>query len=322
VAQAFIGVVSLVSLGIALVRAELRRATQEAEATADRLRRTIDNAVIAHLTVGAGADGALVIGRANPAASVLLGTEPGALPGRSWLDFVAPEDRDAVVAGLADVEAGARAAWVGEVQHVRADGGRLWALVTAADMEHEDVGGGTWHVVQLMDVTAQNQLREELAYRVLHDELTGLATRELLHLRIADALATGEGLVLLYLDLDDFKSINDTMGHAAGDAVIAAVAGRLRAGARPGDTVARLGGDEFVVCCPGSSAVAVSADLARRALDAVRAPISVEGRLVSVTASVGVATAAPGDTLERVLRAADTAMYAVKHRKQLLERAC
>lgn len=316
VAQAFIGVVCLVSVGLALVRAEQRRATQEAEATADRLRRTIDNAVIAHLTVAAGADGALVIGRANPAAGVLLGVPPGALPGRGWLDFVAPEQRAEVAAGLAGIEAGERAAWVGEIEHVRADGSRLWVLVTAADMEHEDAGGRSWHVVQLLDVTGQYRLREELAYRVLHDELTGLATRELLHLRIADALETSEGLVLLYLDLDDFKGINDTMGHAAGDAVLTAVARRLRAAARPGDTVARLGGDEFVVCCPGSAAVAASGDIARRMLDAVSAPISVDGRVLAVKASVGVATAAPGDTLERVLRAADTSMYAVKHRKR------
>lgn len=318
VAQAFIGVVCLVAVGVALVRAEQRRATAEADATGARLRRTIDNAVIAHLTVAAGPDGELVIGRANPAAGLLLGVEHGDLPGRRWLDFVAPEHRTDVVAGLAEVEAGTQATWVGEVQHVRADATRLWVLVTAADMEHEDRDGSSWHVVQLLDVTAQNQFREELAYRVLHDELTGLATRELLHLRIAEALETQEGLALLYLDLDDFKTINDTMGHAAGDAVIVAVAGRLRAAARPGDTVARLGGDEFVVCCPGSAAVAASDAIARRILDAVGAPIAIEGRVLSVRASLGVATAAAGDSLERVLRAADTAMYAVKHRKRAL----
>ncbi|HZC73488.1 MAG TPA: GGDEF domain-containing protein [Jatrophihabitans sp.] len=110
-------------------------------------------------------------------------------------------------------------------------------------------------------------LEDQLAHQALHDPLTGLANRALLHDRIAHALArlgrTGDRLSLLFIDLDDFKLLNDSLGHDAGDRLLVAVAQRLRAAVREGDTVARLGGDEFAVLLEGDGEVAVTAAATR-----------------------------------------------------------
>ncbi|MEV0565215.1 GGDEF domain-containing protein [Dactylosporangium sp. NPDC050588] len=158
-------------------------------------------------------------------------------------------------------------------------------------------------------VREQERAQRQLQYQASHDVLTGLANRATL----AEALARSipDAPVVLYIDLDGFKAVNDTNGHAAGDAVLVAVADRLRAAVRSGDTVARLGGDEFAVGCPGLPVPAATA-LAERLLTSLAEPVSSPTGAYRVGASVGIAPAAPGAEPEDVLLRADAAMYEAK----------
>ncbi|HEY6608376.1 MAG TPA: GGDEF domain-containing protein, partial [Candidatus Limnocylindria bacterium] len=157
-------------------------------------------------------------------------------------------------------------------------------------------------------------LESELERRALHDPLTGLANRVLLHDRLEHALARrGQQVAILFLDLDDFKSVNDTSGHHVGDALLTSVADAIGRSVRAGDTVARLGGDEFAVLVDSEATVERASDLAQRVLTAIAAPIEVGGRERSTSASVGIAVGASGvTTAETLMREADIAMYVAK----------
>jgi diguanylate cyclase (GGDEF)-like protein len=159
------------------------------------------------------------------------------------------------------------------------------------------------------------QLRDHearLRHQALFDGLTGLANRTHFHEQAAAALAATEPVSLLLIDLDGFKAVNDTRGHAAGDALLCAVADRLREAVRGGDLAARLGGDEFAVLLPGCT-TAEADHTAQRILDALRVPVPVDGAPVGVSASIGVAAADPADDVESLLHDADLAMYAAKN---------
>jgi diguanylate cyclase (GGDEF)-like protein/excisionase family DNA binding protein len=160
-------------------------------------------------------------------------------------------------------------------------------------------------------------MKERLIEAALTDPLTGLPNRRLFADRIEHALArrgqSGGRVAVLFLDVDRFKLVNDGLGHAAGDAVLAAIGERLREGMRAGDTVARLGGDEFGILLEDLPDHAEAAATAQRALNTVSAPLSLEGRLVTVRASLGLALDRPGKmSADELLRDADTAMYRAK----------
>jgi len=162
------------------------------------------------------------------------------------------------------------------------------------------------------------QREEQLRHQAFHDPLTGLANRLLFRDRLEHAAALrqreGSALTVLFLDLDDFKLVNDKLGHAAGDALLVDVAERLRACLRQGDTVARLGGDEFAVLLEGGSED--QDRLAARIVDSMDVDFQLGAHRVQVSASVGVATVAadgpPGLVSDRLLHCADVAMYAAK----------
>jgi diguanylate cyclase (GGDEF)-like protein len=164
-------------------------------------------------------------------------------------------------------------------------------------------------------LAALSELQDQLRHQAFHDALTGLPNRVLFTERVGEALTrAAEGGVppaVLFLDLDDFKSINDTLGHAAGDELLFAAAGRVLANVRPGDVPARLGGDEFAVLIE-SAGDREPERVAERLVEALRAPFSIQGREVAVTASVGIAAAEPGETADKLLRNADIAMYSAK----------
>jgi diguanylate cyclase (GGDEF)-like protein/PAS domain S-box-containing protein len=177
----------------------------------------------------------------------------------------------------------------------------------------DTAGRVTGAVVAFMDVTARCELEARLREAALHDPLTGLPNRALLLDRVGQVLEVqereGVQSALLYCDLDGFKAINDTLGHAAGDAALVRMAATLGSLVRPGDTVARIGGDEFVVLCPGAADTPVTSALVERITRALAAPVDGGPGLC---ASTGVAISRPGDTADTLLRRADAAMYRVK----------
>jgi diguanylate cyclase (GGDEF)-like protein len=162
------------------------------------------------------------------------------------------------------------------------------------------------------------RLLATVRHQATHDALTGLPNRVLFSRQLEEQLAgtaPGEQLAVLFCDLDRFKQVNDTLGHAAGDELLRQVAARLRAVVRPQDTVGRLSGDEFALVLPGLAGRADAADFVSRVEGCFAQPFLIEGRQVAVGSSVGMALCADaGCSGELMLRAADAAMYQVKHR--------
>ncbi len=196
---------------------------------------------------------------------------------------------------------------------VRAEPGTRFFAFTVRPL-----GDGTW-LAMFEEVTERRVAEASARDLAMRDPLTGLPNRTLLAQRAVAALdpvalcQTGSGPALLLIDLDRFKTVNDTLGHPVGDALLRLVAKRLRATVRPEDVVARLGGDEFaVLAAPGKTGAALT-DLAARIVDMAGRPYLIDGHLVTIGASVGVATApAHGDDYDHLLRSADLALYAAK----------
>jgi len=182
------------------------------------------------------------------------------------------------------------------------------------------------HVVQasartvalfITDVTERHQAHVAMRHMALHDQLTGLANRKTLVERLTSALAgrerRGDNVALLFIDLDNFKTVNDVYGHAIGDELLMGVAERLGAAARTGDTVARLGGDEFTVLVAEATGPDDIKAVVQRIADVFSVPFEIEGIDISLTASIGVAMASPNDgEADAILDRADLAMYRVK----------
>ena len=158
-----------------------------------------------------------------------------------------------------------------------------------------------------------DQVKEQLRYQAYHDALTELPNRSLFTERVGEALAArSEGIAVLFIDLDDFKTINDTLGHSAGDELLRAVAERVRACVRPGDLAARLGGDEFGILLEHGADDAAE-QVAIRLVEALRAPFVLSGREFSVHASIGIASGlCDARTADELLSNADVAMYSAK----------
>jgi diguanylate cyclase (GGDEF)-like protein/PAS domain S-box-containing protein len=188
----------------------------------------------------------------------------------------------------------------------RADGSYGSAEVTMANLlDHPQING---HMLVIRDVSEQRALEDRLRHRAEHDDLTGLVNRTALVEQIELLIAGGRRPSVVLLDLDRFKALNDSLGHAIGDELLRAVAARLRHAVRPGDIVARLGGDEFAVVVDGDGAEGYG--MAVRALSALEVPVVLGAHLVRSGASIGVTST--GATADELLRNADLAMYDAK----------
>jgi diguanylate cyclase (GGDEF)-like protein len=238
--------------------------------------------------------------------SSLLPASVGASLTAAWQGPGASRSSPALLAGLKQVLTGRVARFEHECE--TADG-RWWSVRTTP------LPGGAGAVVMQVDVTAMKVAQHQLTAAALHDPLTGLPNRALLRDRLSQSFETarrdGRVVAVVFLDLDRFKQVNDTLGHATGDAVLVAVAQRLASCARASDTVARVSGDEYVVVCLADEQEQAQA-LARRLVDEINGDLVVDGRRLSVTASAGLSIARPGDALDDVVQVADEAMYAAK----------
>ena len=220
---------------------------------------------------------------------------------------------------LRALEAMARSgAWDGEFRCRRRDGSVFPARLAMRRVK--DAGGATLtHVCTLSDISAHKQGVEDLRRQAQHDPLTGLANRSLLHDRLQQAIAScnrsGGRLAVLFLDLDRFKTINDSLGHATGDKLLQHAARKLKTCVREEDTVARIGGDEFVVVLRNVSDVQGAVQVARKIGHEIHGPYRIEGRDLTVTTSIGISIY-PDDEGDEysMIQHADTAMYQAKER--------
>lgn len=257
----------------------------------------------------------------SPSIQQILGYEPAELLGKRLSDYIQEEDRalvEPVFAALLSRRSGTSEALEFRVNH---HDGRLVhteCLVTNL-LDNAAVGGV---VVNLRDVTERKRFEEQLTYQAFHDPVTELANRALFRDRVEHALTRrrdhSKPLAVLFVDLDDFKSINDTFGHVAGDTLLQMVSARIEPTLRPGDTVARLGGDEFAVLLEDLEHETDVSGIAERLLAVIKAPRSLDDREISIQCSIGIAVARSSDeeedhtTVDELLRNADVAMYEAK----------
>jgi diguanylate cyclase (GGDEF)-like protein/PAS domain S-box-containing protein len=251
----------------------------------------------------------------------VLGHDPATRRGHRFGGSVHPEDLEwftSLTASLAQA-AGEQAA---EFRLLHADGSWRWVDAIGLNLLADPAVGGI--VLNFRDITERKRLEDQLQHEAFHDPLTGLANRALFGDRVTHALARTvrhmqDQVAVLFLDLDDFKVVNDSLGHAAGDELLSAVAERIRACLRRQDTPARLGGDEFGILVEETDAEAAG-EVAERILAALRQPFALDSRQLFAQASIGIAMGSgqrnpsDGDTAEELLRNADAAMYTAKSR--------
>ncbi len=225
------------------------------------------------------------------------------------------QERNEVARALARMrEHAGRTSYYEDMRITRRDGIGVQVQVRCSDLRRDSTVGGL--VLTLRDVTAQRQLEDELKHRAFHDALTGLPNRLLFQDRAADGLARtqrdGTTAGVLFVDLDDFKVVNDTMGHSVGDELLVAAGIRLSAAVRDSDMVARLGGDEFAVLIEDVTDSAAADAFAERIVQAFGEPFALADGSVVSTATVGVATTQDSADVDELLRHADLALYAAK----------
>jgi diguanylate cyclase (GGDEF)-like protein/PAS domain S-box-containing protein len=206
--------------------------------------------------------------------------------------------------------------WQGEMWDRRKDGSIYPKMMTVSVLRDRH-GEIEYHLASFIDVSLYKQSQQQLQHIAHHDALTDLPNRLHLHLHLEQCLvhaqAAGEEVVVMFMDLDRFKNINDTLGHAIGDSLLVDTGRRLKASVREHDLVARLGGDEFVLVLRGANAENVAAAVAAKVRRMMRLPFQVGGRSLHVTASIGVASFPDnGSDIGELLKCADTAMYAAK----------
>lgn len=291
---------------------EKEKAEASMRLSEDRFRSLIQYSSDATLVIGA--EGLCTY--VSPAIVPLLGIQPDELVGRVATDVVHPDDRDRVRDRLgAQLQRKSEAALI-QFRMERKDGSYCDVEAVVADQrERVSVGG---YVATVRDITERKEFEALLAHRALHDPLTGLANRQLILDRAEQMLArarrAGDPVAAYFIDLDNFKEANDSLGHEAGDSLLRLVATRFSSLLRASDTVGRLGGDEFVILTEGISLAAGPTMVAERIKEILKTPFQVEGHEgfpVTVTASIGIAT---GDrpSAQDLLRDADIALYRAK----------
>jgi diguanylate cyclase (GGDEF)-like protein/PAS domain S-box-containing protein len=257
----------------------------------------------------------------SPSIEPILGYRSAELLGGRLADYIPEEDRGLVLPALAGLQS--RVSETSEALEFRIrhrDGRLLHAEGQVTNLLDNAAVGGI--VVNLRDVTERKQFEQQLTHQAFHDPVTDLANRALFRDRVGHALGRrrdqSQPLAVLFLDLDDFKGVNDTFGHGTGDHLLQTISARIEPALRAGDTLARLGGDEFAILLEDIEREAGISETVERLLEVISTPSSLDGREVSVHCSIGIAVAGSSAdeealiTVDELLRNADAAMYQAK----------
>jgi diguanylate cyclase (GGDEF)-like protein/PAS domain S-box-containing protein len=290
----------------------LQKSRADLHESEQRFRSLVHHASDVFTVIGADA----VIRYQSPAIETVLGYPTESIIGRSFLDLVDPDDQDIARQLFEQSQRGPGMPTMGEVRMrpLREEQAPRRFEMTATDLLDDPTVRGL--VLNYSDITERALFEERLSQQAFHDALTGLPNRALFQDRLEHALRQrGQTVGLLFVDLDHFKVVNDSLGHDAGDQLLCDVAQRLAGCLRGGDTLARLGGDEFTVLLPNIADTQGAVEVARRIESQLEAPFELPGQSVFVTASIGIATGvALKDRSEALLRDADAAMYEAKSR--------
>ena len=251
----------------------------------------------------------------NAAFGRILGRPPEELAGRHFAEFTHPDDLPRDDELMARLAAGQLPFYQVHKRLLHREGDNIWVRVTVSDFS-EDLHGEHHFVAQIEDITEIRRARDLLERRALYDHLTGLGNRTLLMERLEHALDTHEPraatLACIFLDVDHFKVVNDSLGHDAGDTLLVEIARRIQGAVRSADIVARLGGDEFVIVVEDVMGLEAANAVMHGIAAAVRQPFHIDSHELAPTVSAGLALAQPGITAESLVRNADMAMYAAK----------
>lgn len=256
------------------------------------------------------------LSRFNHAYQALLGYTEDELRTLTIDQITYPEDRAETMRLHGELLAGHRDHYQIEMRYVRKDGALVWVHLTATALR--DRNGGVSHSVAMVeDITARKQAELQLTHQAFHDALTGLPNRLLFLDRLQQALKRTRGIhpqvAILFLDLDNFKVVNDSLGHGLGDQLLIAVAERLRHSLRNDGTVARLGGDEFAILLEEINGPGDATTAAERIIEALGLPFDLNGQQLFINASIGIACSSPANCqVGDLLREADVAMYGAK----------
>ena len=303
---------SEVALALQSVALTEDNAHQRSEA---RLSSLIKNSSDAICVVSADA----TISYASPSAEQTFGRTPNALLDRRFSELIDHDEVKRALAFISSVAGLPQGQPANAEFRVCDDGGaERHVEVLATNMLGDEIIGGI--VLNVRDISERKAFEAELEHQAFHDVLTGLPNRALFRDRVGHALAAQRReklpVAVLFMDVDDFKNVNDSLGHAAGDKVLREVGHRLEDCMRPVDTAARLGGDEFAVLIHDAETELQAIEIAHRVMDSITAPIALENRDVAIATSIGIAFSDPSMSsehdAEELLRNADTAMYMAK----------
>jgi diguanylate cyclase (GGDEF)-like protein/PAS domain S-box-containing protein len=253
--------------------------------------------------------------RVNAAVCALMGRPAELLIRRHMGEYTHPDEVPLAQVVRARVAAG-HDTYHDERRYVRPDGSVVWAS-SYVTLVRGERGEAQYFFVQLEDITDRKMMEQRLAHQVLHDSLTSLPNRTLLTERLAHGLAgsrrRGAKIGVMFLDIDRFKVVNDSLGHTCGDDVLRHAADQIAGAIRPGDTVARFGGDEFVVVCDDVTTLETE-QIAERVMAALSVPCRIGDQDLTISVSLGLAVADETSTSESLLRDSDAAMYRAKER--------
>jgi diguanylate cyclase (GGDEF)-like protein/PAS domain S-box-containing protein len=246
----------------------------------------------------------------------MLGYTSEELLSKTVKDVSHPDDRNITALRLPELRSGQVTSLKAEKRYLHKDGSAVWVQLTIAE-KRNGVGDLLYDVSIIEDITEKKRVESRIEYLATHDEMTGLPNRasflQMLNQAVHTSKRHGRRFAVLFIDLDRFKAINDSLGHEAGDTLLKTMASRFSEAIRKSDVVARLGGDEFVVLVNEISGMEEIAIVARKLISAALRPVAIKGQDCRVTASIGVsAFPEDADDAEQLIKNADMAMYLAK----------